>query len=104
MLLLVIDNELFVIATNGEDKMATKLQNKKADELESFSTFYENGQLCYKGNYKNGEPEGAHVYYHENGQLVYKGNKKNGKEEGVWVSYHENGQLESTPNLECQWG
>ena len=56
-------------------------------------SYYENGQLTYKGNYKNGKKEGAWVSYWMNGQLYYKGNYKNGKDEGAWVSYNTDGTV-----------
>ena len=31
--------------------------------------------------------------YYDNGQLRFKGSYKDSKEHGTWVSYHENGQL-----------
>ena len=53
---------------------------------------YKNGQLAYKGDYnKNAKKEGPWIRYRKNGQLWYKGTFKNGMEEGPWVVYHENG-------------
>jgi hypothetical protein len=59
-------------------------------------TYYENGQLFFKGSYKNGKKEGAWVRYYDNGQLFYKGNFKNGKKEGAWVRNHSDGTLSKT--------
>ena len=42
--------------------------------------------------YKNGIEEIGEGWY-ENGQLQYKGNLKDGKTQGLWKMYHENGQL-----------
>jgi antitoxin component YwqK of YwqJK toxin-antitoxin module len=44
--------------------------------------YHDNGQLFYKGDFKNGEKEGSWVTYHKNGQLYYKGDFKDGKKEG----------------------
>ena len=55
--------------------------------------YHDNGQLWYKGTFKDGNEEGPWVEYHDNGQLGEKGNYKDGKKDGPWVSYHENGQL-----------
>ena len=60
--------------------------------------YYKNGQLEYKGNYKNGYQEGAWISYYENGQLYYKGNLKNGWLEGAWVWYYGNGQVNNKGN------
>ena len=40
--------------------------------------------------------EGAWVRYYDNGQLFYKGNFKNGKKEGAWVRNHSDGTLSKT--------
>ena len=58
-----------------------------------YLTYYENGQLKYKSNYKEGVLEGEWLYYHDNGQLRFKENYKDGKLEGEWLYYHDNGQL-----------
>ena len=55
--------------------------------------YHENGQLDFKGNYKNGKKEGAWVAYHKNGQLLYKGNFENGKSEGAWITYFGDGTV-----------
>ena len=60
-----------------------------------YITYYDNGRISSKHNYKDGVPDGPWVSYHENGQLSSKHNYKDGKLEGPWVSYHENGQLSS---------
>jgi antitoxin component YwqK of YwqJK toxin-antitoxin module len=57
-------------------------------------SYYDNGQLESKFNYKNGNREGLWVGYWDNGQLTYKGNWKNGKQEGVWVSYNTDGTVD----------
>ena len=56
-------------------------------------SYYNNGQLMYKGTFKDGKKEGPWVGYNHNGQLSYKGTFKDGKDEGPWVSYWDNGQL-----------
>ena len=62
------------------------------------SSYYKDGQLSSKGNWKNGKREGTWAWYHKNGQLDYKGNFKNDKREGTRVEYHDNGQLSSKGN------
>ena len=56
-------------------------------------TYYENGQLWYKGDYKSGKQEGAWVSYHKTGKLKSKGNFKNGKATGAWVGYLKDGTV-----------
>ena len=57
-------------------------------------SYYENGQLEFKINYKDGKENGLWEEYHENGQLRERGNFKDGKRDGLWEGYHENGRLE----------
>jgi antitoxin component YwqK of YwqJK toxin-antitoxin module len=47
-----------------------------------------------QGSFKNGKEEGAWVTYYDNGQLDYKGNRKNGKLDGAWVGYNEDGTVD----------
>ena len=42
--------------------------------------YYENGQLGYKRNFKDGKLDGLYESYYENGQLESKENYKDGKE------------------------
>ena len=41
--------------------------------------FHSNGQLDFKGGYKNGRKDGIWVGYYFDGQLKYRGRYKNGK-------------------------
>ena len=48
-------------------------------------------------NYKDGKLEdGLYEIYHDNGQLMFKGNYKDGKADGDWKCYYENGILNDT--------
>ena len=71
-----------------------KVKNGKAEG--EWLSYYENGQLKYKINYKDGKAEGEWLWYYENGQLEMKGNYKDGKFEGQWLNYDENGKLYRT--------
>ena len=59
---------------------------------------YENGQLKYKSNFKDGELDGLDESYYENGKLYIKSNIKDGKEDGLYEEYYENGQLKYKRN------
>ena len=50
-------------------------------------SYYENGQLEVRENYKDGKVEGLYEGYYENGQLEERGNLKDGKEEGLFASF-----------------
>ena len=58
-----------------------------------YETYYENGQLEYKGSYKDGELDGLFETYYENGELRSKLSYKNGEWDGPWEYYYENGNL-----------
>jgi antitoxin component YwqK of YwqJK toxin-antitoxin module len=57
--------------------------------------YHDNGNLWYKGSYKDGEMDGYWVWYHSNGKLDSKGNYVDGERDGIWTDYHDNGQLDS---------
>ena len=59
-----------------------------------FETYYANGQLKSKGNYKDGEYHGPIEVYISTGQLYTRINYKNGVEHGNWERFYANGQLE----------
>ena len=54
-------------------------------------SYYSNGQLLSKGNYKDGKESGLWELYHKNGQLWEKGNYVDGKKDGLFKSYSEEG-------------
>ena len=58
-----------------------------------YEMFYENGQLEFRGTYKDGKGEGFREVFYENGQLRIKGNLKDGELDGLWKWFHDNGQL-----------
>ena len=62
------------------------------DEIEDgpFERYHENGQLWWKGTYKDGVEEGPwEEYYYENGQLGWKGSHSNGEQCGEWFEDSE---------------
>ena len=58
-------------------------------------SFYENGQLSSRTNYKDGKKEGFYKRFHRNDELMVKGNFKGGKADGLFELFYENGQLKS---------
>ena len=58
-------------------------------------SYYENGQLEFKGNFTNNKRNGEHVDYYKNGQILSKINYIDDVEDGEYISYYENGQVES---------
>ena len=58
----------------------------------SVINFFSNGQLDYKGSFKDGKKEGIWVGYYLDGQLRFKGRYKNGKRHGRWETKTKYGQ------------
>ena len=84
-----------------------KLKNKtytKKDTLGNWiyngvsESYYKNGQLMTKGNFKDDKQDGLWKWYYDDGQLKYKVNYKDGEEDGVSYFYNKNGQLKQKAN------
>ena len=61
---------------------------------------YDNGQLRFIGNYKDGKESGLWELYHKNGQLWEKGNYVDGKKDGLFKYYSEDG-VENSWSPQC---
>ena len=81
------------IPFTGEVTGADQGSFKDGERDGAWVYYWDNGQLMGKVNYKNGKQEGAGVYYYDNGQLSYRGNYKNGKRDGAWVTYNYDGTV-----------
>jgi antitoxin component YwqK of YwqJK toxin-antitoxin module len=96
------DDKEFVLDTYLEsilDGTYCETYNKRKEDG-PYKTFYDNGKLRIKGNFKNGEPDGLWERLNENGQLKYrrtykkgvltsKQNFKNGKKDGYYERFNE---------------
>ena len=67
-----------------------------------YESYYENGQLLIKQNYKDNIEDGPCESYYENGQLAFKRTFKNGALNGLFEEYYENGQLKEK-NILQRW-
>lgn len=56
--------------------------------------YYENGNLKWESNYKNGKQEGKSKFYYKSGKLWTERNYKNNKREGISKTYYESGGIE----------
>jgi antitoxin component YwqK of YwqJK toxin-antitoxin module len=61
-------------------------------------SYYKNGQLKSKGNFKDDQQDGLWRCYYDGGQLKSKVNYKDGKEDGLSDYYNKNGQLKQKAN------
>ena len=84
---LIVEQTFFM---NGKIKRERKYSNYygKKKILEKQTTWYETGQIRYKGNYKKNKMDGYFISYWENGQLKRKDSYKKGvlKEGKCWDS------------------
>jgi len=69
------------------------LFNAKGKRHGYWEVYFNNGNLCSKGNYVNGKKHGYWESYYKNGNLIYKGNYVDGNKHGYWESYYDNGNL-----------
>ena len=68
-------------------------RNENCNPHGYWESYYENGNLWYKGNYVDGNRHGSWESYYSNGNLAFKGNYVDGKEHGYWEGYYSNGKL-----------
>ena len=66
-----------------------------ADEVKNdvVETYYDNGQLESRSNYKNGNRDGMREIWDENGQLLTRANYKDDKLNGLIEVWYTDGQL-----------
>ena len=55
-------------------------------------TYYDNGELKSRANYKNGERDGQYEIWYSNGQIWTSANYKDGNLDGLCETWYENGQ------------
>jgi antitoxin component YwqK of YwqJK toxin-antitoxin module len=64
-------------------------------------SYFENGQLRGRSNYKAGVRDGLAEWYFENGELARSINNKAGEWDGLVEIYFENGQLKASINYKA---
>ena len=86
--------------SNGKLKSRTNYQSKNdGGKKQGLSeSYYENGQLERKINWKDSKRHGIQESYYENGQLERRFNWKDDRAYGLEEVYHENGQFKSKIN------
>ena len=57
----------------------TSLSSKDEDYHGEIIWYFENGQIGWEENWKDGTPDGKFIYYYENGQKRYEKHYKNGE-------------------------
>ncbi|MBH68517.1 MAG: hypothetical protein CMM58_09210 [Rhodospirillaceae bacterium] len=96
IMLVALSNTVYSESLSGKQVVMrdgitySKLTNEPYDG--AVINFFPNGQLDYKGSFKNGRKEGIWVGYYLDGQLRFKGRYKNGKRHGRWETKTKFGQ------------
>lgn len=83
-------NETDVFTIPSMEKEDAKEDSTKDGLIEGF---YDNGQLEWNENWKDGKEHGRWENYFKNGKLQLVENFKEGKLNGPWTSYYESGQI-----------
>jgi len=63
-----------------------------------YTLWYENGQIKFQGNFKDGKKEGKLTWWYDNGQIESEQNWKDGKKEGKLTWWDDNGQIKNEQN------
>ena len=75
------------------NKKHIKPVNEKGQRHGYWEVYWGDGNIAFKGNYINNEPDGYWEVYWANGNLNYKGTYVNGKQHGYWEWHYLNGKI-----------
>ncbi len=64
----------------------------------TWKSFYPDGKLRFRGDYRQGNPDGRHTYYYEHGRPREERYYRNGLRVKTWRKYNELGEIELTIN------
>jgi len=92
-----IDGEHISYFKNGHIK--SKRNYKDGKQNGRTSLYFENGQIEKDLNFKDGELDGENISYFKNGKIKSKSNFKDGELDGKNITYFENGQIEKDLNF-----
>ena len=76
---------------NGQLEYRANYKNGQSDGL-LYETWYINGQRKYRCNYKDGERDGLCEAWYDNGLSWYRHNYKSDTRNGLWEEWYINGQ------------
>jgi antitoxin component YwqK of YwqJK toxin-antitoxin module len=84
------------VVKNENGQLESKIYNRDGEEVvQTRLTYHDNGQLRFRGNYKDMKGHGLVENFYENGQLSARGYYVNGERDGLWESFYLNGQAMS---------
>ena len=78
---------------NKSEEYMYYLKGGKEVKHGSHKYWYDNGQINYEENYKDGKRHGLYKRWYENGQVMYEYNYKDGKHHGLYKRWYDNGQI-----------
>lgn len=94
----VLDSSYFSYFQNGQLK--SKGQFRMSKPIGTWEYYYENGNIKMKGEIKDNESNGTWTYYYENGNIDMQGELKKNVKQGDWTYFFENGKLKSAGKFE----
>ena len=69
--------------------------NRRGARIGYWELYYSDGNIYYRGSYKNGLKDGLWEGYYDNGNIRSKGSYKDGVRVGIWEFYYkESGELD----------
>lgn len=74
---------------------STKNFNDEGELEGVYITYFDNGELDSKSNYKDGMLDGYYEEYYQNGQMYCQGNFEDDQRVGLWAYYWKDGSLKS---------
>lgn len=75
----------------GDIKTEGEYRNDR--QVGEWTSYYDNGQMAFRGKFNAGYPDGEHFFYYENGRLREIQSYAAGVSHGDWKKYLETGEL-----------
>ena len=74
------------------------ISEKNIENTELKTSYYQNGNIEYESEYKNGNLHGVTKYWDESENLISEATYSNGKLHGLWTSFFSGGSVKSIVN------
>ena len=74
------------------------ISEKNIENTELKTSYYQNGNIEYESEYRNGNLHGVTKYWDESENLISEATYSNGKLHGLWTSYFSGGSVKSIVN------
>ena len=73
--------------------MRTQGEYRNDKQVGEWVSYYDNGNMAFRGTFNAGYPDGQHCFYYENGKLRELQNYTAGVKHGEWKKFLETGEL-----------